>query len=134
MIRISLIIFVFLLFSFSDLFSQPGIKAVLTEVIPVIDGFVNDEAWIKAAVINDFYQREPKTGDPVSEKTEFLFLFDKDNIYIGIRCYDEPSGITAKELARDVSLGEDDRVQVIFDTFLDGRNGYWFQMPEELPV
>ena len=28
----------------------------------------------------------------------------------------------------DVSLGEDDRIQVIFDTFLDGRTGYWFQI------
>jgi hypothetical protein len=33
-----------------------------------------------------------------------------------------------KEMARDVSLGEDDRVQIILDTFLDGRNGYWFQI------
>ena len=128
MIRIALINVVFLLFSFSDLFSQPAIKAVLTEITPVIDGFVNDEAWINASVIREFYQREPNTGDPVSERTEFLFLFDKNNIYVGIRCYDDPSGITAKELARDVSLGEDDRVQVIFDTFLDGRNGYWFQI------
>jgi hypothetical protein len=27
-----------------------------------------------------------------------------------------------------VSLGDDDRVQIIFDTFLDRRNGYWFQI------
>ena len=128
MIRISLVVFVSLFFGFSDLFSQPSIKAVQTEAAPVIDGFVNEEVWNNAAVVNDFYQREPNTGDPVSEKTEFLFLFDKDNIYVGIRCYDDPAGITAKELARDVSLGEDDRIQVIFDTFLDGRNGYWFQI------
>jgi hypothetical protein len=110
------------------LFSQPEIKAVFTKKAPAIDGFVTEDDWKNGAVVNDFYQREPKTGEPITEKTEFLFLFDQNNIYIGIRCYDDPRGITAKELARDVSLGEDDRVQVIFDTFLDGRSGYWFQI------
>jgi len=112
----------------NDLFSQPEIIARFTDKPPSIDGFVNEEIWNNAVIINELYQREPKTGEPVSEKTEFLFLYDHNNIYIGIRCFDVPSGITAKELARDVSLGEDDRVQVIFDTYLDGRSGYWFQI------
>jgi len=110
------------------LYSQPEIKAVLTKKAPVIDGFVSEEIWKNSSSVNEFYQREPRTGEPVSEKTEFLFLYDQNNIYIGIRCSDDPKRITAKELARDISLGEDDRVQVIFDTFLDGRSGYWFQI------
>jgi len=36
--------------------------------------------------------------------------------------------ITAKELARDVSLKYDDRVQIILDTYHDKRNAYWFQV------
>jgi hypothetical protein len=31
-------------------------------------------------------------------------------------------------MARDVSLSNDDRVQIILDTYLDHRNGYWFQI------
>ena len=31
-------------------------------------------------------------------------------------------------MARDVSLRYDDRVQIILDTYLDHRNGYWFQI------
>jgi hypothetical protein len=108
--------------------SQPQIKANFTETPPVIDGYVNDEVWARASIINELYQREPRIGEPVSEKTEFYFLYDNNNIYVGIRCYDDPAKITAKELARDVGLGDDDRVQVIFDTYLDGRNGYWFQI------
>ena len=49
-------------------------------------------------------------------------------MYVGVRCYDDPKRITSKELSRDGDLGEDDRVQVIFDTYLDGRSGYWFQI------
>ena len=83
---------------------------------------------IMLQLLMTLFQREPNTGEPVSEKTEFLFLYDHNNIYVGVRCFDDPKGITAKELARDVSLGDDDRIQVIFDTYLDGRSGYWFQI------
>src|SRR3990172_12301193 len=127
MIRACLFIFFSFAVSIPRLFSQPEIKSVFTDVPPVMDGWVNEEIWTKAALVNEFYQREPRIGEPGSEETEFLFLYDKNNLYVGIRCAEEPGGITAKELARDVSLGDDDRVQIILDTYLDGRNGYWFQ-------
>jgi hypothetical protein len=128
MLRFSITAISFVLFSTISLIAQPEIKAIFTETAPVIDGSVNEDVWKNASLINELFQREPNAGDPVSEKTEFLFLFDHNNIYIGIRCFDDTKGITAKELARDVSLGEDDRVQVILDTYLDGRSGYWFQI------
>lgn len=112
----------------AELIAQPEIKAVFTETPPVIDGIVNEDVWRNASLVNELFQREPKAGAPVSEKTEFFFLYDHNNIYIGIHCFDDPENITAKELARDVSLGEDDRVQIILDTYLDGRSGYWFQI------
>jgi len=112
----------------SILYSQSEIRITFADNPPVIDGKVTEKQWEQAASVTELYQREPHTGEPVSEKTEFLFLYDHHNIYIGIKCFDQPGGITAKELARDVSLSEDDRVQIIFDTFLDGRNGYWFQI------
>jgi hypothetical protein len=128
MLRSSISSFSILILSSISLLAQPEVSAVFTETPPVIDGLVNDKVWKEAALIDKLYQREPNTGDPVSEKTEFLFLFDHDNIYVGIRCYDDPKGITAKELARDVSLGDDDRIQVMLDTYLDGRSAYWFQI------
>jgi hypothetical protein len=108
--------------------AQPEIKAIFTASPPVFDGLVNEAAWQNAAKIDELYQREPKPGDAVSEKTEFYFLYDQNNLYVGIHCFDDPEGITAKELARDVSLGDDDRVQILLDTYLDGRSGYWFQI------
>jgi hypothetical protein len=128
MLRFYLISFSTILFSTFSLFAQPEIKAVFTDTAPAIDGSVSEDAWKKAALINELFQREPNTGEPASEKTEFLFLYDHNNLYVGIRCFDDPEAITAKELARDVSLGEDDRIQIILDTYLDGRSGYWFQI------
>ncbi len=110
------------------LFAQPAINAVFTNIAPTIDGSINEDVWKKASVINELFQREPNPGQPATEKTEFYFLYDENSIYIGMHCYDDPAKITAKELARDVSLGDDDRVQIIFDTYLDGRSGYWFQI------
>ncbi|HQG62537.1 MAG TPA: DUF5916 domain-containing protein, partial [Bacteroidales bacterium] len=119
-----------ILFSLSSYksFSQPIIKGVSAPTPPQIDGYLNEDIWKEAAVISDFFQQLPRNGEPATEKTEFYFLFDRNNIYVGIRCYDDPELITAKELARDVSLSDDDRIQVIFDTYLDGRSGYWFQL------
>ena len=105
------------------------VRAVFVDRPPKIDGWLDDAAWQKAAVVDRFFQRDPKLGEPVSERTEFLICYDRKNIYFAFRCYEsDPSQITAKEMARDVSLGEDDRVQVILDTYLDRRNGYWFQI------
>jgi hypothetical protein len=128
MLRCCLITLFIVLNSSITLLAQPEIKVVYTGTPPIIDGSVIENVWSNASLINELYQREPKIGDPVSEKTEFLFMYDHNNIYIGIRCFDDPGKITAKELARDISLGEDDRVQIILDTYLDGRSGYWFQI------
>ncbi|MGC9343830.1 MAG: DUF5916 domain-containing protein, partial [Bacteroidales bacterium] len=104
------------------------IRIVKTDIPPVIDGYI-ENTWEKAAGIDEFWQREPIEGNPVSEDTEFLLLYDKDNLYIAARCYHKDiSDISSRELARDVSLGNEDRIQVILDTYLDGRNGYWFQI------
>ncbi len=109
-------------------FAQPSIKAIFVNKGPSIDGFLNDEAWISAAKVDQLVQREPNVGQPVSEKTNFHICYDANFLYVGIKCFDDPKKITAKEMARDVSLGNDDRVQVILDTYLDHRNGYWFQI------
>ena len=128
MLKSSISVLIIFTLCSSFLFSQPEIKGVYTEVALQIDGYLNEDVWHRASVVSDFIQQLPKNGEPVTEKTEFLFLFDRNNIYVGIRCYDDPELITAKELARDVSLSDDDRIQIIFDTYLDGRSGYWFQL------
>ncbi len=109
-------------------FGQATVTAVRVDEPPRIDGRLDDAAWQKAAVIDGFVQREPHPGAPVSQKTQVLVCYTADFIFFAFRCYDDPSRITAKEMARDVDLSPDDRVQIILDTFLDGRNAYWFQI------
>jgi hypothetical protein len=92
-----------------------------------LDGVLDEPAWQHAEPLGAFLQRDPKAGAPASEKTDVRVLFDTDNLYLGIACYDRtPSAIVATQLARDADLEVDDRVTVVIDPFFDHRNGFFF--------
>lgn len=94
---------------------------------PVIDGRLDDAVWRTAAKLGDFKQLIPTEGAPATEPTEVFLGYDTDNLYIGARCYDdEPKKVFATALTRDAEITYDDTLQVIFDTFRDGRNGFLF--------
>lgn len=109
-------------------FAMESVQAVRVSTPPKIDGRMNFDEWQQAATINQFFQREPDPGEPASEQTLVKICYDEDNLYFGFRCYLDPKDITAKELAFDASLRYDDRIQIILDTFLDKRSGFWFQV------
>ncbi|MCF8379820.1 MAG: carbohydrate binding family 9 domain-containing protein [Bacteroidales bacterium] len=115
-------------FCFTNINAQPEVKAIFTDRPIKFDGLVNEDVWEETKPISEFIQREPLSGEKVSEQTEFYFRYDKNNLYVGFRCFQDTKTITAKELARDVDLSQDDRVQIILDTYNDGRTGYWFQI------
>jgi hypothetical protein len=121
-------ILLLLLLHLHQVAGQDKITAVRFRTPPVIDGIISEETWMNAEPVTSFIQREPQNGQPFSLRTEVYFGLDDNNLYIAFRCFGDPDNITAKELARDVSLGNDDRVQVILDTYLDKRNAYWFQV------
>ncbi len=114
--------------AYNGVSAQKAVEAIPFDIPPVIDGWLNEEVWKTATPVTGFIQREPNTGQAFSERTEVYIGYDQHNLYIGFRCHGDPDKITAKELARDVSLQYDDRVQVILDTYLDKRNAYWFQI------
>ena len=96
---------------------------------PVIDGDVSDAIWARAQVIDEFYQLEPDTGQPISERTEVRFLYDTDNLYISIYAYDRsPQLISATTKNRDGNFAVDDTVRVILDPLNTRRDGYLFVM------
>jgi hypothetical protein len=108
--------------------AQERVRAVRFATPPVIDGMAREAAWDACRPVTQFIQREPDKGEPFTEPTEVFIGYDRENLYIAFRCYGDPQRITAKEMARDVNLGNDDRVQVILDTYLDRRNAFWFQV------
>lgn len=94
---------------------------------PVIDGRLDDPVWQTAARLGNFRQLEPIEGALPTEETEVYLGFDQDNLYIGVRCHDsEPEKIVTTTLTRDSDMTYDDTVQILFDTFHDGRSAYLF--------
>ena len=94
---------------------------------PILDGIVDEEAWLAAPALTDFVQAEPLEGEPATEKTVVRVLYDERAIYVGVICYDtDPSGIVVTDSRRDSSLLDMDSFQIIFDTFHDRQNGFVF--------
>ena len=116
------------------------IRAVRTEMPVTVDGNLDEPAWQAAEVTLGFIQRDPREGEPSTERTEFRILYTPDTLYVGVICYDSnAAGILATERRRDGgtsstnigagqdSLENDDTVALVLDTFHDHRNAFLFR-------
>ena len=98
----------------------------ITETIK-IDGRLDEPGWSNAEVATGFRQEEPNEGESATEKTEVRLLFDDKNLYIGVHAFDsDPSRINSRELVRDAAFSNDDKVEILLDTYHDHRNAYRF--------
>ena len=104
------------------------VAAVTSIDTPItVDGVLDEPAWTNAPAIGDLVQRQPLPGLAPTERTRVTLLRDKDNLYIGIVAYDsEPGKIIGTQMERDASLGSDDRIEILLDTFRDQRSAFYF--------
>jgi hypothetical protein len=94
-----------------------------------LDGRLDEPVWSRAVPGGGFTQVDPENGRPATEKTEIRILFGANALYIGVTCYDsEPARVMSYQRRRDEGLPADDKIQMVIDTFLDGRTGYFFEM------
>ena len=113
-------------------FAAPPIAARPTTVIartreaPRIDGRLDDAVWRNATHLTEFVQIAPVEGAPGSERTEVWMAYDDDNLYFAFYAhYSDPGMIRVFRADRDEIRG-DDRISVLFDTFLDQQRAYQF--------
>lgn len=86
-----------------------------------VDAVLDEPAWQKALVLELNYEVRPGENVTPPVRTEVLLIYDSRNLYAAFRCYDpDPSAIRAHLRDRD-TLGGDDWVGLIFDTFNDQR-------------
>jgi hypothetical protein len=94
-----------------------------------LDGVLDEPFWREAEVAGDFRQQDPREGEPATERTEVRVAYDAHNLLLGVMLYDsDPAGVLGRQLERDAGLGADDRFMWVLDTFLDGRNAYFFEI------
>ena len=107
---------------------KPVIQAEYTSDTIELDGLLDEAIWAQAMKSGaDMLQYEPRQGVPMSQKTEFMVVYDRENIYFGVIAHDtEPEKIVASVMERDEVPFHDDSVFLAIDTMDDNRSGYVF--------
>ncbi len=91
----------------------------------IIDGKLSESAWRKAEHKGNLLEKEPFPLIPMSEETEFAILYDDQNLYIGVWCWDSEPGKIIQQLSpRGTSAP--DHLMLFIDSYHDHRTGYKF--------
>ena len=102
--------------------------AIYAEGEIVVDGNLDEPEWRLAQPATDFVQSDPRMGEPATERTEVRILYDDENLYLGVYCFDSAGeqGLIITDVRRDFVVREIDYFSVAFDTFNDNRNAFLF--------
>ena len=77
------------------------LEIVRTDLVPEIDGVLDDEIWKTATVISDFHQFQPVDHGEPSERSEFYLAYSERYFYVAARLYDsDPSAISARQMVQ----------------------------------
>ena len=105
------------------------IKAIRTETPPKIDGKLDDTCWQNSAKTGGLIQFEPQRGEPATQPTTIYLVYDANKLYVAFECFKtDMDNLAANQTRRDSFFFSDDHVEVLIDTFLDGRNCYTFAL------
>jgi hypothetical protein len=104
-----------------------SVTAVETQAPIVVDGALDEAVWQRAEPATGFVQAEPHEGESATEPTEVRVAFDRDALFLAVRCVDSAAaGVIVNDIRKDFPAGEQDSFEVILDTFADRRNGFVF--------
>ena len=107
-------------------FGQRSLSAHNTSQKIEIDGKLNETVWASAEVASNFIQLKPFPGRPGSRETKVRLLYDSEAIYIGAYCMDNLDSISKILSLRDDVNANLDYFGVLFDTYNDDQNGFYF--------
>ncbi len=108
-----------------------GLDSAIAVAIPrlegdvEIDGSLDEAVWSRAALLTAFSQYLPVDGLPAADSTDVLVWYSPRALYIGIRA-DEPHGPVNATLADRDRIFGDDYVEILLDTYHDGRRALLF--------
>ena len=99
----------------------------ITEPI-TLDGYLNEPVWHLALPATDFIQWGPFPGQPSRERTEARFLYDENNLYVGIICFDSQADkMVVNDLKEDFNFQGTDNLGLVIDSLHDRRSGFLFR-------
>ena len=102
--------------------------ATRTEIVPKIDGKLDDECWKRVGVWDGgFIQQQPHQAKAPSQETEIKILYDDDYLYFAIICHDnEPEKMSPILGRRDENNG--DMTGIALDSYNDKQTAFEFNV------
>lgn len=92
-----------------------------------IDGILDEEPWLQAAVATDFYMVLPMDTSKARVRTEVRMTYDDQHLYLIATCYHLlPGRYFVESLRRDFTFGKNDNFLLFMDPFDDQTNGFSF--------
>jgi hypothetical protein len=122
------ILFFVILINFNFILSQKisdSTYVKFTNQKIVIDGIDNESDWKIAEIKSNFWQWFPTDSLKALNQTEIRFLYDSNNIYVFIKCYEDKNNTIISSLRRDMGRFSDFFLFTL-DTFNDLTNAYAF--------
>nr|WP_319511202.1 DUF5916 domain-containing protein [uncultured Draconibacterium sp.] len=106
---------------------EKSLQIAKTDAEITIDGVLDEEVWQTADKAHDFHRQYPTDDTTALSKTEASILYDDNNLYVGVTCFDELEGnYIVESLRRDYRERNNDYFMLIIDPFDDLTNGYAF--------
>ena len=94
---------------------------------PLLDGVLDDSVWRQAARLDRWVQVRPGDNREPEGRTIAYLGFDRDNLYIGVRAWDDRSKMRYRLHERDAITDQgQDYIGFFIDTFNDRRRAFAF--------
>lgn len=126
---VSRLIFCLLLFSIITLNAQEGVKTLrakfITESIN-LDGVLDEPLWNLVESTDYFWQYFPTDSALAQHATEVKVLYNEQTLFVSFRAEATGEEYVTATLRRDFGGTTNDNVSLLFDTFSDGTNAFFF--------
>lgn len=133
--KISCLTICVLLFAQVVLYAQDSTKSIekkayTTQFLkdlppPEIDGILEEDTWSLVPWEGNFIEQRPDENTAPDQQTKFKILYDKNFLYVGIRCYDSDPDKIEKRLSRRDGF-EGDWIAIFIDSYFDKRTAFGF--------
>lgn len=91
-----------------------------------VDAVLDEAPWSQAEPAINFWQNFPTDSLQAKQQAEIKMLFDDRNLYVGIKVNSSNDQYIIPSLRRDFRASGNDNISLLFDTFNDGTNAFFF--------
>lgn len=102
-----------------------NVKNISQEI--VIDGVIDEAAWMNAEVLSNFIQNFPTDSLPAESNTEVRLMYDNKNLYVSAVCH-QKAPYVVNNLVRDYSFPVSDAFAIFLSPRRDETNGFSFSV------